>query len=569
MPARRPRADPVLLPPHAGESHAPTEINRSDGVGSCEITQLARFHPIYKAVFPAKFLVPQRNQWHSHIPEGMELPVPTGPQRLRILGRSSLGAQVLEAANMVAMQLRIDEKYPVTMQMLQNYVDEKTALLGGERGPDVPRGINEMAATDKHFSDLLQQTISSLAGKPTTRLGAGVGGAGGGGLGGGGGGAGGSSLGASVAASRRASRPGSACCRGGGGAPTPLGRSRPSAGGPRVGGAMMGGSSAERPASAALPSRDRRGSGGSLGASAAGGSTRASRPASAVMPGGGGSRRPTSAARSSAGASSMGGRSAGSAASGISSAYTMHPSAAITYLTESKVALRPQGLQPHMRRTQTALVGMEGVDENVALFAPKGPRPVSEEMAAAARRAARQQAAAEASQAHPLGVSQAPSQPESSGPTLAWDDGTAASLAAAEAAAEAAAAEEEAALREKRRLVRVPFVTARSFCNFEKFVAAKRSLHKQSGFVTSVGPYESDYDRYRNAEAKAKDESLHPMAFRPGGLWEKFDPNQTGFNAMGYNIPETMPPSAHTFNHYYNTNMHDFRPVKPKVSLYM
>ena len=334
----------------------------------------------------------------------------------------------------------------------------------------------------------------------------------------------------------------------------------------------MGGSSAERPASAALPGRDRRGSGGSLGASVPGGSTRASRPASAVMPGG--SRRPTSAARSSAGrshASSLGGRSAASTVmTGVSSAYTMHPSAAITYLTESQVALKPQGLQPHMRRTQTALIGMEGVDENVALFAPKGPRPVSEEMAATARRAARRQAAADASQANPLGVSQAPPQPEStSGPTLAWDDGTAAALAAAEAAAEAAAAEEEAALREKRKLKRIPFVAARPFCNFEKFVAAKRSLHKQSGFVTSVGPYESDYDRYRSAEAKAKDESLHPMAFRPGGLWEKFDPNQTGFNAAGYNIPETMPPSAHQYNHYYNTHMHDFRPVKPKVSLYM
>merc|ERR1711933_112021 len=110
---------------------------------------------------------------------------------------------------------------------------------------------------------------------------------------------------------------------------------------------------------------------------------------------------------------------------------------------------------------------------------------------------------------------------------------------------------------------------ARPFCNYEKFVAAKNALAKQSEFVTSVGPYDSEYERYNEAEARAKDRSLHAAAFKPGGLWEKYDHSQQGMGAEGYYIPPTMPPSAHTYGKFYNVHMHDFRPVKPKVSLYM
>ena len=114
-------------------------------------------------------------------------------------------------------------------------------------------------------------------------------------------------------------------------------------------------------------------------------------------------------------------------------------------------------------------------------------------------------------------------------------------------------------------------MAAKPFCNYEKYMAAKMATAQTSKFVTSVGPYYSELDRYLEAEGRAKDRQreLHPMNFRPGGLWEKFDPSQTGFNAAGYTIPETMPPSAHTYNHFYNVSMHDFRPCKPKVSLYM
>ena len=74
----------------SGEIQPLSEINRSEGVGACEVQQLARFHPLFKGLFPAKFLVPQRNQWHCHLPEGIELLLPTGT--VRRLPASSPGA---------------------------------------------------------------------------------------------------------------------------------------------------------------------------------------------------------------------------------------------------------------------------------------------------------------------------------------------------------------------------------------------------------------------------------------------------------------------------------------------
>ena len=46
---------------------------------------------------------------------------------------------------------------------------------------------------------------------------------------------------------------------------------------------------------------------------------------------------------------------------------------------------------------------------------------------------------------------------------------------------------------------------------------------------------------------------------KPGGLWDKYDAGQTGFAALGYNIPESMPPSAHQYGSFYNSSMHKFR----------
>ena len=39
-----------------------SEINRSDGVGSCEVTRLARFHFLFKDIFPHKFTVRARGR---------------------------------------------------------------------------------------------------------------------------------------------------------------------------------------------------------------------------------------------------------------------------------------------------------------------------------------------------------------------------------------------------------------------------------------------------------------------------------------------------------------------------
>ena len=135
------------------QDHPQSEINRSDGVGSVEVTRVARYHFLFKGIFPHKFLVPQRNQWHCHLPECIELPLPTGSTRVKGLARSGLGVQVLEAGNVVALQLRLSERYPNTLKMLRNFVEEKMALHGG---PDGPKGINELTAMDKNFADLFQ-----------------------------------------------------------------------------------------------------------------------------------------------------------------------------------------------------------------------------------------------------------------------------------------------------------------------------------------------------------------------------------------------------------------------------
>ena len=59
---------------------------------------------------------------------------------------------------MTALQLRLSNSHPHTLSLLHNFVEEKAALLGGERGPDVPKGILERQAREKG-SDLLQQVM--------------------------------------------------------------------------------------------------------------------------------------------------------------------------------------------------------------------------------------------------------------------------------------------------------------------------------------------------------------------------------------------------------------------------
>ena len=58
---------------------------------------------------------------------------------------------------------------------------------------------------------------------------------------------------------------------------------------------------------------------------------------------------------------------------------------------------------------------------------------------------------------------------------------------------------------------------------------------------TQVGPYDTDYDRKRADAIEGQDNSIHPKAFVPGGLWEKFDPSQTGIG--GISPTHTLNPS--------------------------
>ena len=138
-----------------------TGINRSDGVGPCEIIQNERFHFLFDGVWPAKLVVPESNEWHCHLPTfdtGIKLP--TGTFELKALATSRLGAQVVECRNAVGLQFRPEDKFPQTMRMMQNFVNAKIALMLGEGAHgDPPRRIFEMAARDPRHSDLVQQLL--------------------------------------------------------------------------------------------------------------------------------------------------------------------------------------------------------------------------------------------------------------------------------------------------------------------------------------------------------------------------------------------------------------------------
>ena len=92
---------------------ASTGINRSDGIGACEFTQLARFHFLFDAVFPTRLLVLETNEWHCHLPPfDAYIKLPTGLFRVDTLATSKLGAQIVECRNAVACQFRPDDKFP-------------------------------------------------------------------------------------------------------------------------------------------------------------------------------------------------------------------------------------------------------------------------------------------------------------------------------------------------------------------------------------------------------------------------------------------------------------------------
>ena len=151
----------------AADAGASTGLNRSDGVGYCELSQSSRFHSLFKNVWPTKLLVPQTNEWHCHLPTfGAAIQLPTGHFDVHILASSQLGVQVAECRNAVGVQFRPDAKFPHTVRILQNFVASKVALGIGEAVGDMPVRLLEIAATDPQYSDIVQQVLRSLAPAP-------------------------------------------------------------------------------------------------------------------------------------------------------------------------------------------------------------------------------------------------------------------------------------------------------------------------------------------------------------------------------------------------------------------
>ena len=143
-----------------------TGINRSDGVGPCDIIQNARFHFLFEGVWPARLVVPETNEWHCHLPTfDTGIQVPTGSFEVKALATSRLGAQIVECRNLVAVQFRPDERFPQTIRMLHNFVDAKVNLLIGEGGQgEPPRRLLEMVVREpRQYSDLIQSLVRSLA----------------------------------------------------------------------------------------------------------------------------------------------------------------------------------------------------------------------------------------------------------------------------------------------------------------------------------------------------------------------------------------------------------------------
>ena len=65
--------------------------------------------------------------------------------------------------------------------------------------------------------------------------------------------------------------------------------------------------------------------------------------------------------------------------------------------------------------------------------------------------------------------------------------------------------------------------------------------------------------------------SIHKDNFKPGGLWDKWQPppGGWGFAAAGFVLPDDLPATHKRFGSFYNTHCHQFRYTAPKKNLYM
>lgn len=93
----------------------------------------------------------------------------------------------------------------------------------------------------------------------------------------------------------------------------------------------------------------------------------------------------------------------------------------------------------------------------------------------------------------------------------------------------------------------------------------------QSVHVTSVGPYVSKLEQMNLDEQDKRAKSIHRDNFKPGGLWDKYEPppGGWGFAAAGFVLPDDLPATHKRFGSFYNTHCHQFRWTEPKHNLYM
>ena len=99
----------------------------------------------------------------------------------------------------------------------------------------------------------------------------------------------------------------------------------------------------------------------------------------------------------------------------------------------------------------------------------------------------------------------------------------------------------------------------------------RQCLAGHSIHVTSVGPYVSKLEQKNLDEQDARARSIHGSAFKPGGLWDKYEPppGGWGFAAAGFMLPDDLPATQKRFGSFYNTHAHQFRATQPKKNLYM
>ena len=531
-----------------------TGLNRSDGIGPCELTQAARFHSLFEGVWPAKLLVPEANEWHCHLPTfDACVQVPTGIFEVGVLATSRLGAQIIECRNAVGVQFRPDEKFPQTIRMLHNFVSHKLQLIIGEGEGEMPRRLLEMAARERQHSDLVQQLLRSLAppttgpfatgaatyGRPQTAAS---------------GGAGAPAAGAPAPSASASGLPLRASVQAGA---IPPGRLRPgSASSVRSagGGGGGGGGGGEHAQSTYTPVRSQ--SAHQIPTQAHG------RPGSAGSSRGSGAPGPAPA--------SVPVR--GSSAAATSAAYAIRPSAALTYVNASRDALRTHAEQVHVGRETKALVEMPGIASDVPLYATRPPNPSYAGAGGASSGGVGGGAAGGGYSGNkPIAVPNPELVPRVYAEDLVLEtlDGDDRARTAAAPSSSSAARGPGASAGPKTVRVRRP--SGKPFSNYQKYDAMTQALRGHSIHVTSIGPYISKLEQKNLDEQDARAKSIHKAVFKPGGLWDKWEPppGGWGFAAAGFVLPDDLPATSKRYGSFYNTHAHQFRHTQPKKNLYM